>query len=103
MWHGRVRGQDRRDLCLAPALDLDANAPRAQFQLFRPHHHAGDTRILEDERSNALGQCFRQLDVTTGNDGANAVHDQVVGHDVAHVLGIAGYPQDIGGDVETQG
>ena len=35
------------------------------------------------------------------NDGADTVHDEIVGNHVAHVFGVARYPQNIGRDIEA--
>ncbi len=35
------------------------------------------------------------------DDGAYAVHDEIVGNDVAHVFRVAGHPQDIGRHIEA--
>ena len=39
-------------------------------------------------RGHLFGQRLAQLDMAARDDGADAVHDDVVGEDVAHVLGL---------------
>ena len=83
----RAPGLERRPLLLRPlALDLDADAAGPELQLFDPDRDAHDARILQHMRGHLLGQRLAQLDMAARDDGADAVHDDVVGEDVAHVL-----------------
>ena len=80
------RGAAPRLLGRALALDLDADAAGPEFELFHPH---GD-RMTRGSSSTSAATCSASAslscDMAARDDGADAVHDDVVGKDMAHVL-----------------
>ena len=84
----RARPTRSRRLLLRPlALDLHADAARPELELLHPHRDAHDARIFQHKRGDLLGQRLAQLDMAPRDDGADAVHDDVVGEYMAHVFG----------------
>ena len=76
----------------------DALGMSQGFQLFHPHPDGADPRILETGRGDALGQGFGQPDMAFGDDGADALFDHVIVHDIfQHVLGVGDV---VGGQVD---
>ena len=97
----RARFLRRRFSLRPPALDLDADPAGAELQLLDPDRHAHDARVLKHMRRHLLGKRLAELDMAARDDGADAVHDDVVGEDVAHVLRVLGDAQHISGNVEA--
>src|ERR1700677_180226 len=85
----------------ALAHDFDADAPRPDIQLLHAYDHSSHPRMLQYERRHAFGERFDQRYVLVRDDHTDAVRDDIIGQDVAHVFGDVIQSLDVDIDVES--
>src|SRR5262249_20679468 len=76
--------------------------PGAYFDLLDFDSHTPDLRMIEHEGRDALGQCLEQWNMTPSCNQADAIDNNVIRENVAHILRRLGGAGDLGTHVETQ-
>jgi hypothetical protein len=97
----RKQMEDFGNACRSLSRDFNPHPPGAYFDLLDLDGYTLDLRMVEQESGDALGECFEQWNVTLNPNQADAIGNNVIRENVAHILRRLGGAGDLGIHVET--
>src|SRR6476646_3666755 len=93
--------KDFGNACRPLSRDFNPHPPGAYFDLLDLDGYALDLRMVEQESGDALGQCLKQWNVTLSRNQTDAIGNDVVRENVAHILRRLGGAGDLGNHGES--